>query len=71
MVEGVQSCSAMARGGREGNTFEILVFFPIVLLFRSLLLPSLFLFLGVGKEVVRERQMLQKDIGVRKGDHQL
>jgi hypothetical protein len=27
MVEGVQSCSTMAQGGREGNTLEVLVFF--------------------------------------------
>jgi hypothetical protein len=71
MVEGVQSCSAMAQGGREGNTFEILVFLPVSFFPCFLLFPSLFLFLGVGKEVRRERRMVHKDIGVRKGDHQL
>jgi hypothetical protein len=53
MVVGVQSYSAMAQGGREGNAFEILVFSPIFLPFRSLLFSSLFVFLGAGKEVGR------------------
>jgi hypothetical protein len=45
MVEGIQSCSAMAQGGREGNTFKILLFLPIsFLLSLSLLFPSLFPF---------------------------
>jgi hypothetical protein len=71
MVEGVQSCSTMAQRGREGNTFEILVFTPIFLLFCSLLFLSLFLFSSTGKGVGRERRMVQKDIGVCKGDRQL
>jgi hypothetical protein len=70
-VEGVQSCSAKAQGGREGNTFKILVFSPIFLLFCSLLFLSLFLFSSVGKEVGREWRMVRKDIGVHKGDRQL
>jgi hypothetical protein len=44
MVEGVQSCSAMARERREGNTFEILVFPSYFFFSRSLLFSSLFLF---------------------------
>jgi hypothetical protein len=43
MVEGVQSCSAMAQGGREDSTFEILLFPPISFLC-SLLFLSLFHF---------------------------
>jgi hypothetical protein len=53
-VEGVQSCSTMAQGGREGNTFKILVFLPIsFFLAFSFFRPSLF-FPGVVKEVRRE-----------------
>jgi hypothetical protein len=44
MVEGVQSYSAMAQGGREGNTFEIQVFLPISFFPHFLLFPSLSLF---------------------------
>jgi hypothetical protein len=29
MVKGVQSCFAMTQGGREGSTFEMLVFPPV------------------------------------------
>jgi hypothetical protein len=46
MVEGVQSYSAVALGGREGNTFEILIFFPMFLLFCSLPFPPRFSFLS-------------------------
>jgi hypothetical protein len=71
MVEGVQSCSAMAQGGREGNTFEINVFFPIsFFLALSSFCPSFF-FLGARKEVRQEMRMVCKDIGVNKGVHQL
>jgi hypothetical protein len=68
-VEGVQSFSAMTLGGREGNTFKILVFFFLFSFFFALssFRPS-FLFIGTGKEVVRERWMVRKDIGVHKGD---
>jgi hypothetical protein len=45
-VEGVQSYSAVALGEREGNTFEILVFFPIFLLFLPLPFPPRFSFLS-------------------------
>jgi hypothetical protein len=68
MMEGVQSCSAMAQAGRESNTFEVLVFFSYFLLFYSLLFLPLFLFSDVGKEVGREQWMVRKDIGVHKGD---
>jgi hypothetical protein len=61
----------MAQGGRDGNTFEILVFLPISFFPRFLLFLSTFFFLEVGKEVRREQQMMRKDIGVRKGNHQL
>jgi hypothetical protein len=44
MVEGVQSCFTMSPGGREGNTFKILVFLSISFFPRFLLFPSLFLF---------------------------
>jgi hypothetical protein len=68
-VEGIQSYSTMAQGGREGNAFEILVFLPIsFFLSISFFCPSFF-FLGTGKEVRREQQMVHKDIGVCKGDH--
>jgi hypothetical protein len=33
MVDGVQSCSAMAQGGRKFNTFKTLVPLPIFLFF--------------------------------------
>jgi hypothetical protein len=49
MVEGVQSCSAMAQGGREGNTFKVLEFFSYFLLFCSLLFAPLFLFQTQGR----------------------
>jgi hypothetical protein len=67
MVEGVQSCSAMAEGGREGNTFEILVLHHISFFALSFFYPSFF-FPGIGKEVRREQQMVCKDIGLRKED---
>jgi hypothetical protein len=68
-MEGVQSCSAMAQGGREGSTFEILVFLPISFFF--LLSPFFrhsFFFLDTGKKVRRERLMVRNDIRVHKGD---
>jgi hypothetical protein len=57
-VEGVQSCSAMTKGGREGNTFMVLVFLLFPSFSLSLLFPPLFLFLDAGKEVGREWQMV-------------
>jgi hypothetical protein len=60
----------MAGGGRGGNTFEILV----PLLFPFLSLSPLFIphsFSGIGKEVRRGRQIVQKDVGVHKGDRHL
>jgi hypothetical protein len=66
MVEGMQSNSAMAQGGWNGITFEILVFFPISFFALSFFRPSFF-FLGT-EEVRRERWMDRKDIGVRKGE---
>jgi hypothetical protein len=57
MVEGVRSCSAMAHGGSGGNTFEILVFLLLSFSSLSSFHPS-FCFLGVGKEVRRERQIV-------------
>jgi hypothetical protein len=67
MVEGMQSNSAMAQGGRNGITFEILVFLPISFFALSFFRPSFF-FLGTEKEVRREWWMDRKDIGVRKGE---
>jgi hypothetical protein len=57
-MEGVESYSAMAQGGRGSNTFEIWVFSPIFLFPLSLSLSLSLLsiplsFLGVGKEVRR------------------
>jgi hypothetical protein len=55
-MEGVESYSAMAQGGRGSNTFEIWVFSPIFLFPLSLSLSLLSIplsFLGVGKEVRR------------------
>jgi hypothetical protein len=71
MVEGVQSSSAMAQGGREGNTFEILVFLPISFFVAFSFLYHSFFFPGVGKEVRREWLLVCKDIGVCNGDRQL
>jgi hypothetical protein len=70
-VEGAQSCSSMARGGRGNNTSKILVF-PLFSF--SLSLSPLFIplsFSGVGKEVRRSWKIVQKDLGVCKSDHQL
>jgi hypothetical protein len=67
-MEGVQSCSAIAQGGREGNTFEVLVHSPISFFFvLSSFCPSFF-FLDAGREVRREQRIMQKDIGVCKGN---
>jgi preprotein translocase subunit SecG len=52
-MEGVQSCSTMAQGGREGITFKILVFLPISFFALSFFL-SLFLF-SRHKEEGKER----------------
>jgi hypothetical protein len=43
-MEGVQSFSTMAQGGRQGSTFKILVFSPYFLFSRFLLFMSIFLF---------------------------
>jgi hypothetical protein len=59
----------MAQRGRGGNTFEIMVF--LLFSFSFLSLSSFFFLLGVGKEVRREQQIVQIDIGVHKGDRQL
>jgi hypothetical protein len=50
----------MGQGGRGGNTFEILVFSPIFLFFPLSLSPlsTPLSFLGVGKEVRRERWIM-------------
>jgi hypothetical protein len=58
-VEGVQSCSAMPQEERGSNTTKILVFllFPFLSLSLSLLSIPLS-FLGIGKEVRRERQIM-------------
>jgi hypothetical protein len=55
MVEGVQSCFAMAQGGRNGNTFTIPVFLLPISFSLSLSLCHAFSFPfcpGTGKEVV-------------------
>jgi hypothetical protein len=59
MVDGVQSCSAMAQGGRKFNTFKTLVPLPIFLFFFcSILFHPSFLFCpDTGKEVRIEWQM--------------
>jgi hypothetical protein len=54
--EGVQSCSAIAREGREGNTFEILVFSSSFFVPRSLLFLPPFLF-SRHREGGKERMM--------------
>jgi hypothetical protein len=56
-VEGVQSCSAMPQEERGSNTTKILVFLLFPFLSLSLLSIPLS-FLGVGKEVRRERQIM-------------
>jgi hypothetical protein len=48
----------MTLGGREGNTFKILVFFFLFSFFFALLSPPLFLFSCARKEVGREWWML-------------
>jgi hypothetical protein len=68
---GVQSCSAMAQGGREANTFEVQVFFPY---FNSFSLSPLTVPLSFFKRRERGRERTAdggKDIGVNKGDRQL
>jgi hypothetical protein len=69
IVEGVQSCSTMAQKGRGSNTSKILVLLLIPFLSLSLSVPLSFLV--IGKEVWRGRRIMRKDVGVRKGDHQL
>jgi hypothetical protein len=70
-VEVLQSCSAMAHGGRKGNTLEILVLLRISFFDLFFFRPSFFFFTGTEKEVRREQQMVRKDIGVCKGNCQL
>jgi hypothetical protein len=68
MVDGVQSCSAMAQGGRKFNTFKTLVSLPIFLFFffaLSFFHPS-FLFLSRHREGGKDRMA-----NGRKGDRQL
>jgi hypothetical protein len=59
----------MTQGGREDNTFKILVFFPISFFTLSFFIPLSFY--DTRMEVRREWRMEHKDIGLHMGDRQL
>jgi hypothetical protein len=71
MVEGVQTCSTMAQGGRKGNTFTIPVFL-LLISFSPFVSYFLFHFLSRFREGSTERVADgARGYRVCKGDYQL